>query len=478
MGKLTTWCEQSRMRFGQEKSQLVVFSMRQRPDTSLYSSLRLCDFTVAVAQDYLYLGVTLDHKLSWTKAQRRAVQYARQQAATVTRVAMTASTVSFAPVRTLVLSLVVPSFTHGILFWGRSIDLAASTITSLQAQIATPLRVALQLPRTSHQLGTLQLCNAPTIPALAVKAQLSHLARLAPHCGVPQRGVLAPNHPTRRLHDLCIARYTKADKLQLPHNALTPAAALPLSIYLSACVLPHLLLDPELGQRLPPASLASLPQQPCPTYHSGVKYWDHMSDKRRTWAKANYPVAHMQSTIAWSIAALPHLRMARYTISSLATLVGHAQWVGQHATVVAAAPAPVLQLRFPLLGPSPPTLRPPRSHDACPVRDSRRSLPDNPPTPTSSRCDALVCCLAGHAPAPCSCASRKRRSPRPSTLSAPAAPHRRTLCSRPSPTCCWTASATSPPAPSSSSRSPLPAYTSSRRCSSPLSSSPPAHLHR
>ena len=52
MRHLDQWCQSSRMRFGAEKTQIVVFTLRKTPDTTPFSSLQLCNFTVAVANHY------------------------------------------------------------------------------------------------------------------------------------------------------------------------------------------------------------------------------------------------------------------------------------------------------------------------------------------------------------------------------------------------------------------------------------------
>ncbi len=196
MQHLTDWCKASRMEFGPEKSQIVVFTLRQTVDTSPFANFQLCNFTVAIASSYLYLGLYLTTRLSWTQAFDHALKQSRRASALVIRVALAASTVSPAAIRLLALSFILPSFSYGILFWGKACDLSAAQATSLQAQLATPLRVSLGLPRTTHQLGTLTLCQVPTVAAVAATAQLRHLTRACsptaspppiPHAGSTMR---------------------------------------------------------------------------------------------------------------------------------------------------------------------------------------------------------------------------------------------------------------------------------------------------
>ena len=115
----------------------------------------------------------------------------------------------------------------------------------------------------------------------------------------------------------------------LPWTTLAPKAALPLSVYLPACVIPRLLHEPSIAGRLPPATLTALRPVPCPSWRQGVEYWEHKSDDRRTWAKAHYPGADMFAAIECSRLAAPHLD--RRTIGRLAALHSHAEWVATHA---------------------------------------------------------------------------------------------------------------------------------------------------
>jgi hypothetical protein len=63
---LDVWCSESRVRFGAEKTQVVVFCGAQFiHDPTQFTNFRLCGFTICVATSYTYLGVVLHHKLSW-----------------------------------------------------------------------------------------------------------------------------------------------------------------------------------------------------------------------------------------------------------------------------------------------------------------------------------------------------------------------------------------------------------------------------
>ena len=319
---LDAWCTSSRMRFGAEKSQIVIFTLRKRPDPQPVSNLRMCGFTISIADGYKYLGLHLTSKLSWTRAYEHALKQARRTAALITRVALATTSLSFAAVRTFVLGLIISSFSYAILFWGRPADLSAQQATALQAQVATPLRVALSLPRTAHQLGTLALCHVPTVAALAVKAQLSHLVRLSSPTLLPS------SHPTRQLHDLSMQSVRDKPNI-LPWTALVPAAAVPLSVYLAAFVIPRLLLHPALGGRLDQPTRAAIgPIPPCPNYELGLQYWRQTGADRLTWAKANYLGQHLTTAIDWSIDISP--RIPATAAAQLASSHTHMEWVATH----------------------------------------------------------------------------------------------------------------------------------------------------
>jgi len=315
MRHLDDWCTASRMRFGAEKSQIVVFSMRKQIDPAPYSALQLCNFTVSTTAEYKYLGVFLSSRLSWTRATANALTKAKKSSALVTRVALVARSLSFTAIRILVLGLVIPTFEYGILYWGRAIDLTATEVTSLQAQVATPLRVALSLPRTTHQLGTLLLSNVPTVSSLVLRAQLGHLLRF---CSLPA------DHPTRRLHTLTLNH--AITKQQPPWTALVPSAALPTSVYLAASVLPRLLLDPTL---LDATTRSNLTLPPLQHWRHGVEYWEHTGSSRRTWAQANYQSNHLTAALNWAAAAAT--KLTRSLIGQIRARHSHAEWVATHA---------------------------------------------------------------------------------------------------------------------------------------------------
>ena len=336
---LDRWCAESRMVFGDKKTAFVVFTSRQHPITAPYSSLRLCNFTIAVSTSYHYLGLHLDHKLSWTPHQEAAVKKARDAAARVTAVALRAGEVSFAAVRALVLGYVIPSFDYGILFWGRDADMPHTTRRKLQSHIARPLRVALSLPRTSHQTGVLTLSHVPTLSSILLGHQLSFLSRVCNPTALPI------DHPTRLLHRRAIKL---SDGRTRPHTTLSPSNTLSTSLYICASVYPRLLNDPAMQASLTPSTLQALrPNGLCGEWRRGVEYWTHVGDDRRASAQiSGYSLQHLRDTVSWSCDSAEHL--TRPFILSIRNAHAHAEWEAEHST----APAVVVSSTFP---PSPAT---------------------------------------------------------------------------------------------------------------------------
>jgi len=460
LAHLRRWCRESLMLFGEAKTKLVVFSARKHPDTSAYSSLDLCGFTIGLSTTYNYLGLRLDHKLSWTNHINYAISRAVAAARRVSTVALRADDPHANIVRALVLGYVIPSFTYGILYWGRNIpeNLTTDKRRRLQAAYTRPLRIALNLPSTTHQLGTLDQFGVPTVASLVLREQLAHLARVS-------NGTLPPNHPTHRLHTLSLD-YKSYD----PKNILSPANLLNTSTYLYTSVLPHVAFAPALGPRLDTASRSALQPAALPGWRKGVAYWQYDNDKRRKQAATSYTAAEFKATLDWSSLAARNLtpRITRQLCNQHA----HAEWEAEH-------PPPG---GFPPGITPPPTPPSPPSSTASPRRAPPPTSPSTTPRPTPSGAPALAGCPTAHAPAPSGSASPRRPTLPLSTRPAPPAPVPPLLSpSRPS-----TSSSTVPftskpvrnsaptPTPSASPRPPplSPSPTSSSP-SSPLPPSPP-----
>jgi hypothetical protein len=333
---LNAWCLASRMRFGSAKTQLVVFTLRKKPDTTLYQSLTLCSFPITLSTEYQYLGVYLTHRLTWNRHITHATQQARKASSLVTRVALRARPrVSVAAVRSLVQGYVIPSFSYGILFWGRPTSLSAAQRRALQAKAATPLRAALCLPTTTHQLSVLELCHIPTVESLALSAQLTHFGR-ACSAAAP----LPPDHPTLLLHTASTAAaLSRTGICTHAEPVLAPSAALATSVYIGVSLYPFICQTANIVAHLDQPTATSLLLPPPVGCAVGMRYWDQKSGHRRQWSILNFPYradvplqqpprADLQTILRWSLSSAAHLTAP--AIRSIRWLSAHAEWVAQH----------------------------------------------------------------------------------------------------------------------------------------------------
>jgi endonuclease/exonuclease/phosphatase family metal-dependent hydrolase len=329
---LDQWCNDSRMCFGASKTQLVIFTTRMTPSTTLYESLTLCGFTISIASQYKYLGVYLTQRLLWTTHIRYAIAQARKASSLVTRVAMKARAhLNFSAVRSLVQGYVIPSFSYGILFWGRFSDIPLASTRVLQAAVATPLRAALSLPTTTHQLSVLELCGISTVASLALSAQLHFLRRV-------RGSVLPASHPTLAVHSTSIKdalNRTAACTHAVP--VLSPSAALATSVFIGVSAYPPLCSDPLVTSHLPAAASTAL-RLPAPLgSRLGLEYWEQKGSARLSWAQQHFPYrsdasrphcAGLSSILRWSMTSATGLTAP--IIHQLRWRSAHSEWRRQH----------------------------------------------------------------------------------------------------------------------------------------------------
>ncbi len=263
---LDEWCVRSRMRFGQEKTRVVVFNRSEHTDNKLFSGISLCGYQVAITNRYEYLGLTLSDDLTWHAHADSKLKAVRAAASRVTAVALGARPVQPAVVRELVRACVVPAFDYGIEFWGNG--LPDATIRAFQAAVAKPLRAALGLPTTAHQHTVLWGCGVEAFATHVQHKQLLHLrrvSRLLQH---------DPQHPT------CALYHYSHSRLHDEHGRLLGVhATLPLPVFLLNALLPF--VDLTDSPACPGPSL----KQPGPALPA------HWNDRRRVaeeWAKAGY----------------------------------------------------------------------------------------------------------------------------------------------------------------------------------------------
>lgn len=245
---LHEWCLASRMHFGQEKTQVVVFNCGGAADHTHFDDVALCGYTVAVADHYDYLGLTVASNLRWGKHAERKIAAAHRAASRVRSAAAHARPVQPAVVRELVRSCVVPSFDYAIEVWGSAIG--DDRARRFQAAMAEPLRRALSLPRTAHQHSTLFGCGVPAIATHVQHKQLLHAMRVSRLQQLPDDA--AGPHPTVQLYD-----YMSTGSFVNEHARILQADyTIPLPVRLLALVLPytHPAADAPAGALASPTS--------------------------------------------------------------------------------------------------------------------------------------------------------------------------------------------------------------------------------
>ena len=207
---LSNWCRLSRMKFGEKKTELIVFcgAQKERPDyIPLYSQLKLTDFIIRRVDTYTYLGLILDKKLNWNKHAQHALRTARSDTYKLTRIATTTSKPHPPALRALCVGYLRPRCTYGFMFWAHS--LTTTEIRKLQSAFLQPLRRCLGLPSTTHQLGLYVEYNTPSMSAFRAHCLLSWYKRVAN---------LPPSHPTFKIYTI----ERTIPKQTLPENYLAP----------------------------------------------------------------------------------------------------------------------------------------------------------------------------------------------------------------------------------------------------------------
>ena len=102
---LNRWCAETRMRFGEAKTEWVVFDMSNGPFVPTkykqLGGLHLCGFVPRVVEEYKYLGVTHHRRLSWNTQANGALARVRQDNHMICRLIHPPSASHFPAVRAL-----------------------------------------------------------------------------------------------------------------------------------------------------------------------------------------------------------------------------------------------------------------------------------------------------------------------------------------------------------------------------------------
>lgn len=326
IGHLQRWCDISRMRFGEKKTQLVIYSTAQAPLRDDYRHLRLCDFTISIAHEYTYLGVVADDRLSWAAHRKVAISKARMASQRIQRICLRTKTPHLPSIRSFVLSYLIPVFEYGLLFWGQDID--SATCHTLQGFIVTPLRIAYQLPRTTHQLGVTHLFGLPTVRSLLLKAELSHLHRLSS---------LDTSHPTLKAHLQALAPVTNPRGNRKTHSLLQPLVAVPLALRITSSTIPQLYSPTSSLLPLLPSSvrdlLAAPPTMPVTDISIPSTYAAQIGAKaKKLWAVCNYPLHVLTTVVKHASSPAFGRSLVPTVVREITGWAGVDEWRRQHAS--------------------------------------------------------------------------------------------------------------------------------------------------
>jgi Reverse transcriptase (RNA-dependent DNA polymerase)/Endonuclease-reverse transcriptase len=167
---LNNWCNETRMRFGERKTQWVVFDKTQgsfsTKDYTRYSQYRLCGFSPQVVEEYNYLGVTHHFRFKWHTQAKEAVQRIRQDSYILSRLIHPPSAPHFPAIRMMCLGYIRPRCMYAWAFWSAK----PAQIRAMQAAFIRPMQRSLGLHSSSHHLGMLVEAHCPSFEALRTQA--------------------------------------------------------------------------------------------------------------------------------------------------------------------------------------------------------------------------------------------------------------------------------------------------------------------
>ena len=251
---LNTWCEETRMRFGQDKTQWVVFDKTQgtfaSKDFTRYRQYHLCGFSPQVVEEYKYLGVTHHRQLEWYTQSVSAIQRIRRDSHLVTRLIHPSRPPHFPAIRAMCLGYVRARCLYACAFW----EPKPAQTRAMQAAFIQPMQRVLGLHSCSHHLGLLAEAHCPSFEALRTQAAARFLLR------AEQLLQSDPSHPTARTLVLDRARAAAM------HCRGHTKSRVTVTNYAEATAMPHLIHN--VFARLPalaphhPLTAVYFPSQP------------------------------------------------------------------------------------------------------------------------------------------------------------------------------------------------------------------------
>lgn len=175
----TRWLTKTGMNANPSKSKVVVFTSCRTSHMTWYNQsyshwfqqLKLDGFVLQLTDKYDYLGITLDHQLSWQTHLTKITQRAASASNLLIRLFRSNQHMPhpLAAIK-LVRALVIPVITYAIEQWfdySPSQSTSQDAIDKLHSIILRPLRSAFKLPTTTHRLGLLVDCGIPTLHDIA-----------------------------------------------------------------------------------------------------------------------------------------------------------------------------------------------------------------------------------------------------------------------------------------------------------------------
>ena len=306
---LNTWCEETRMRFGKDKTQWVVFDKTQgsfaTKDFSRYRQYRLCGFSPQVVEEYKYLGVTHHRQLEWQTQSLSAIQRIRRDSHLVTRLIHPSRPPHFPAIRAMCLGYVRARCLYAWAFW----EPKPAQVRAMQAAFIQPMQRVLGLHSSSHHLGLLVEAHCPSFEALRIQASARFLLR------AEDLLLSDPRHPTARTLVLDRARAAAFHcrghtKSRITVTNFAEATAIPHLIHNVFAQLPALApFHPLTAHYFPSQPVASTPPLPTSLTIEQVNSL-HMVDTHREWraaptlrgvSKSTAPLLSIKTTPALSL---------------------------------------------------------------------------------------------------------------------------------------------------------------------------------
>ena len=303
---LNRWCAETRMRFGEAKTEWVVFDMSNGPFVPTkykrLGGLHLCGFVPRVVEEYKYLGVTHHRRLSWNTQANEALARIRQDSHMICRLIHPPGAPHFPAVRALCISYMRARCTYALAFWSPT----GRQVRQMQAVFLRPIQRVLGLPTSSHHLGALVEAHCPSFAALRTQAAARFLLR------AEQLLLSHPTHPTSttlrqdRQEATCLLKRRLARKAAArPVTNLAETVAIPHLIHNVLAHLPQLAPAHSLMQRYFPVG-ANMPVPLPTTLTVGELDALLMVDTHREWrAEAGMAIASTSTAPLLTIKTSP-----------------------------------------------------------------------------------------------------------------------------------------------------------------------------